>query len=111
MMALHPKRSRLPLSELPPLDDDPLSGLANLFDAAIVFALALMVALAIAQQLPLESLAQTAAVPQPETARPVPMRPSERVAGGSGTRVGVAYRLHSGELVYVPDPASQEVQQ
>jgi len=89
-------------------DDDPLAALPNLFDAAIVFAVALMVALAAALRLPLRELSSPGGAPVIQDARPVPLRPADDVAGGRGERVGVAYRLRSGEMVYVPDSGARK---
>ncbi|MFQ5749910.1 MAG: DUF2149 domain-containing protein [Planctomycetota bacterium] len=81
--------------------EDPLAALPNLFDVAIVFALALVVALATALRVPMASLQAV-----PEKARPVPLHEGRRTSAGPGARVGIVFRLSSGELVYVPDPDS-----
>lgn len=96
--------------------EDPLSGVANLFDASIVFAVGLMVALiqafsltafldpsaaftivrrdAASGQLEIvEKRAQTITVRK--------MTPEQRA--GDGVRLGVAYRLADGAVVYVPE--------
>jgi len=91
-------------------DDDPLSGVANLFDAAMVFAVALLVALV--ARLDLEptqaSAGEAAGKPGLETLRKegaLLERYEETNAsgGGDGVRLGMAYRLASGEIVYVPE--------
>ncbi len=94
-------------------DVDPLAGLANLFDAAMVFAVALLLALVAAQGSPqLAKASQPTSDTEDEQAREVPdqeakemthYRPSTKTLGGKGRRLGVAYRLDSGEVVYVPD--------
>ncbi len=96
---------------LQPGDEDPLSGIANLFDAAMVFAVALLIAFA----------AQTGRLPKGSRAKgqeqEVPLknrrtlkhfRASARKARGRGKRLGVAFRLESGEVVYVPETRSAE---
>jgi hypothetical protein len=94
-------------------DVDPLAGLANLFDAAMVFAVALLLALVASSGNPnLAKTRQPAADAEQEQAREVPSeeskdmthyRPSTKTLEGKGRRLGVAYRLESGEVVYVPD--------
>lgn len=96
--------------------EDPLSGVANLFDASIVFAVGLMVALIQAFSLTafldpsaaftivrrdtatgqldvIEKRAQAITVRR--------MTPEQRA--GDGVRLGVAYRLPDGSVVYVPE--------
>lgn len=96
------KRRRAPLQA--ESEDDPLAGLPNLFDVAIVFAVALMVAMATAYRVPLADLAapNDGAVTDPE-ASPIVVERQGRVSVGPGERVGVAYQLPSGEIVYLPD--------
>ena len=58
-------------------DSDPLSVVVNLFDVAMVFAVALMVN---------------------------KYTPSEQQGSGAkGKRVGIAYELENGEIIYVPE--------
>jgi hypothetical protein len=109
------RRSGL-LSE--PEDDDPMSGVANLFDTAMVFAVALLLALVVSYNVP-ELL-------QPESNVTIVKNPgdpnmqiiikdmdqiqildmTEKIAGGQGTRMGTAYQLESGQVVYVPENSS-----
>lgn len=94
-------------------DDDPLSGVANFFDLGLVFALGLLLA-----QLGLVSPTDPAAPedadapqasasptpPSPSRARPLTrFRASTERGKGAGQRLGVAWRLDSGEVVYVPE--------
>jgi hypothetical protein len=98
--------------------EDPLSGVANLFDASIVFAVGLMVALiqafSLAQFLDPNSQftimrkdMRTGQVELIEKDRREikvrKMTPEKR--GGPGVRLGVAYRLPDGSVVYVPESA------
>lgn len=95
---------------------DPLGFLVNLFDVALVFALALMIALV--SNLKLGDLLTTrdfTIVKNPGAAdmeiitreagkvtRHVASdRPSQ---GRQGRRVGTAYELDTGEIIYIPDP-------
>ena len=94
---------------------DPLGFLVNLFDVALVFALALMIALV--SNLKMADLLTSkdfTMVKNPGTADMEIItreggKVSRYVAGeaqaGSrqGERVGTAYRLRSGEIIYVPD--------
>lgn len=96
-------------------DDDPLGSVTNLFDVAMVFAAALLMALVI--RLPmLELLSSEAEVtllknpgqPDMEIIRRdgetlEHYRLSDESIGGEGQRLGVAYRLQNGEVVYVPE--------
>lgn len=99
-------------------DEDPLSGVANLFDVAMVFAVALLVALVLSYHIP-EMLDDTSTVtlvknpgtPQmqvivKEGEKITVMNMTDQVGGGQGTRMGTAYRLSSGEIIYVPDEDS-----
>ena len=93
---------------------DPRSSLMNLFDAAMVFAVALMVAFAIQSRMT-EFLTAEDATFVKNAGRPdmeiivkkdnkVTRYNSEQTKGsGRGQRVGIAYRLESGEVIYVPD--------
>lgn len=96
-------------------DDDPLTSVANLFDVAMVFAVALLLALVTRFHLP-ELLSDQEDVtilknpgqPNMEVIR----RQGERLehyrmsphsVGGEGEKLGTAYRLKTGEVVYVPE--------
>ena len=97
-------------------DSDPLGAIANLFDVAMVFAVALMVAMVSRWQLT-EFLTQEdfTMVKNPGTAEmeiitqaggEVTRYRAEDAgdaAGRRGRRVGIAYQLDSGEIIYVPE--------
>lgn len=95
-------------------DEDPGAGLVNLFDVWIAFAAALLLAMisylgasARGAASAKKPAAQSALEPL-EKAR-VQMdrfQPSRQTAGGEGERLGTAYRLKSGEVIYVPDSPS-----
>ncbi len=77
--------------------DDPLAGMANFLDLGIIFAAGILLAV----------LAHLGA-PALETVskRNIPLdryRVSHEKLGGEGQRLGIAYRLKSGEVVYVPE--------
>ena len=95
-------------------DFDPRETLVNLFDVAMVFAVALMVAFVIRSQLTelLTSedvtFVKNAGKPDMEIIvkkdNKVTRYKSEKSTGtGRGERVGIAYRLESGEIIYVPE--------
>ncbi|MCZ2077710.1 MAG: DUF2149 domain-containing protein [Bryobacterales bacterium] len=96
--------------------EDPLSGVANLFDASIVFAVGLMVALIHAFSLTqfLDPTNQFTIMKKDTRTGQVEvieknhreikvkkMTPEKK--GGPGVRLGVAYRLPDGSVVYVPE--------
>lgn len=97
--------------------DDPLAGVANLFDASIAFIVALLIALfSAAGMLDLfNPQAEFTAVKQNAdgtmeiiTKTPEEIRVEEvtdRELEGRGTRLGTAYRLEDGRVVYVPEEA------
>ncbi|MCA8959933.1 MAG: DUF2149 domain-containing protein [Planctomycetes bacterium] len=91
--------------------EDPLEGLANFFDLGLVFALAFMVALLaslqrieIVERAPMKVTdpASGEAVDADRT-RIDRYRESRSTRGGEGTRLGTAYRLRSGEVIYIPE--------
>lgn len=91
-------------------DHDPLAGMVNLFDVWIVVVVGLILALLGAKS----SLDAVSAAATAETAESAPdaieagfhklprFRKSEAVLTGQGERLGTAYRLANGEVVYVP---------
>lgn len=100
--------------------EDPLAGVANLFDASIVFAVGLMVALAQAFSLTalLDPTSEVTIMRKdPKTgemeiiekrAQQVTVRKmTAEEKAGEGRRLGVAYQLPDGSVVYVPEGTSQ----
>lgn len=112
-------RSRTARARFSEPEDDPLSGMANLFDLAMVFAVALMVALVMHLQVA-EMLTQDEVTliknPGQEDMEIIVKkgRKIERYTAtgetgeGRGRRVGVAYQLESGEVIYVPETGGSE---
>ncbi len=96
-------------------EEDPLGGVANLFDAAMVFAVALLVALVVSYNVPelLDADASVTIVKNPgdpnmqviikdkETIKVMNM--TEQILGGQGSKIGTAYRLETGEVIYMPE--------
>lgn len=96
-------------------DDDPLSLLANLFDLSIVLAIAFLLTalgtLSLGEMigsseewvLMRRSDSGAAEVLSRQGKSIRIHRLSAREAGGQGMRLGVAYELEDGEVIYVPD--------
>ena len=97
-------------------DSDPISVVSNLFDIAMVFAVALMVALVSRYNITeVFSQEDYTMVKNPgkenmeiitkegqEIKRYTPSEEQE-TSGKRGKKVGVAYQLESGEIIYVPE--------
>lgn len=97
-------------------DSDPISVVSNLFDAAMVFAVALMVAL-VSRYNMTEVFSQEdyTMVKNPgkenmeiitkEGQKINRYTPSEdqQTSGKKGKKVGIAYELDNGEIIYVPE--------
>lgn len=92
------------------VEDDPAASLLNLFDVWIAFAVALLLAMVSyynrAAQTP--TAVDAAARQQLEQLQRPGIkidryRPTNEQLTGSGERLGTAYRLANGEVVYVPD--------
>jgi len=113
---LHRRRARLSASRrlIDSHDDDPLSSVTNLFDVAMVFAVALLLAMVTHFHLPelLSSkeitILKNPGQPNMEIIRRKGVklehyRASSQTLGGEGEKLGTAYRLKTGEVVYVPE--------
>jgi len=97
---------------------DPMSGVANLFDVAMVFAVALLLAMFAASSVPELlfsdddlTIVKNAGQEDMEIIRKKGVkleryRMSEEKAGGAGHRLGICYRLENGDVVYVPETPS-----
>lgn len=98
-------------------DNDPMSVVGNLFDVAMVFAVALMVALVTRYSMTeIFSQEDFTIVKNPgkenmeiitkegETVnRYTPSENQDAKEGSRGRRVGIAYELESGEIIYIPE--------
>jgi len=95
-------------------ESDPLEGMANLFDVAMVFALALMVAVVthmnVTEIFTKENFTMVKNPGQPEMEIVIKngktierYQASGESGNGKGKRVGTAYQLESGEIIYVPE--------
>jgi len=104
--------------ELITQEEDPLTGFANLFDIGIVFSLGFMVSLITYLGLPeLLGNQDMVLVKNPGTdSMEMIIKKGEHLeklqptgsslAGDGGQKLGTAYRLPSGEVVYVPETAA-----
>lgn len=95
-------------------DDDPLSGMANLFDIAMVFALALMVALVVRLNISEMLLdkdftmvknpgKENMEIIRKEGKKIEKYKASKGSSEGKGKKIGIAYELDNGEIIYVPE--------
>lgn len=95
-------------------DDDPLSGMANLFDLAMVFAVALMVALVARFQMTemLTSENFTMVKNPGKSNMEIIQKKGDKIekykgkkgsSEGKGKKVGSAYQLENGEIIYIPE--------
>ena len=90
------------------LNDDPFALLVNFFDCSVVFALGFIVALLAKPATPAPP-ATGADASRAEVERVAAdhriehLRPTADTASGEGVRLGTAYRLANGDVVYVPE--------
>lgn len=96
-------------------DEDPLSGVANLFDMSVVFIVGLIVTLFSAYQLldlfneksDMTIIKKTSSdnlqIIAKKGKKIKAMEVTKAKAEGGGERLGTAYRLEDGTMVYVPD--------
>lgn len=96
-------------------DNDPLSGVANLFDLGLVFIVGLLIALFGAYHLE-DLLSQTSELTlvkkssdgkieiiKKKGKKLEAVRVTEDTAKGLGERLGTAYKLEDGSMIYIPD--------
>ena len=98
-------------------DNDPMSVVSNLFDVAMVFAVALMVALVSRYNMTeMFSKEDFTMVKNPgkenmeiitkegeEIKRYTPSEDQDSKSGKKGRKVGIAHELENGEIIYVPE--------
>jgi hypothetical protein len=115
--------TRRPRAALTQTDDvDPLAGIANLFDVSVVFIVGLMIALfgtyRMADLLDPNSqttLVKTNAAGETEIVvkkgRTIEAyKVGKQVGQGKGKRLGTAYRLDDGQMIYVPEEGNSNAQ-
>ena len=95
--------------------DDPMAGIANLFDIGLVFIVGLLVTLFAAYQLQdlfseksdmtiiKKTESEELQIIMKKGKRIKAMKVTKSKAKGGGERLGTAYRLQDGTMVYVPD--------
>lgn len=99
-------------------EQSPMANVANVFDVAMVFSVALLVALVMSYNLPelLSSNEDFTIVKNPgaqdmkiiikEEGKPIEvMNMTDNIGGGTGETLGTAYRLGDGRVIYVPEDA------
>ena len=96
-------------------EEDPTAGLINLFDIWLVFSVSLLIAFVAYARLPelMNPQSDVTLVKNPGQAnmeilqkkgtKIEKFRATSQKLGGEGEKLGVAYRLKSGEVVYVPE--------
>lgn len=96
-------------------DDDPMTGVANLFDIGLVFIVGLLLTLFSAYRLQdlFDQTSEMTIVKQMANGEMEIItkkgktikatKVTKETAKGMGNRLGVAYRLEDGSMVYVPD--------
>lgn len=100
-------------------DLDPLTGMANLFDIAMVFAVALMVAMTTYFQVSdLLTRDDVTMIKNPgkkdmeiivkKGKKIIRYKTGKGAGKGKGRRIGVAYELENGQIVYVPESSPAE---
>lgn len=105
---------KLPAQE--EVEEDPLSGIANLFDVSVVFIVGLMIALFSVYRMDgllNPEVEMTVVLTNPDGQQEIITRrgpeieayriSADAVAGGDGERLGIAYRLPDGQVIYVPE--------
>lgn len=111
------KRSRRIGRQYKEEDADPLSVVVNLFDVAMVFAVALMVAMVMNMNMteiftdkdftivknPGKENMEIITKEGRQINRYAPSKEQEGTSGRKGRKVGVAYELENGEIIYVPE--------
>lgn len=108
-----------PHGAAPGEDEDPLAGLANLFDVSVAFIVALLIALfaLFSSGAMLDKNSNVTLVKQTESgemeiiekrgAEIKVQKVSDKTLSGQGTRLGTAYRLANGQVVYVPESTAK----
>lgn len=97
-------------------EQSPMANVANVFDVAMVFSVALLVALVMSYHLPelLSSNEDITIVKNPgaddmkiiikEEGKPIEvLNMTDNIGGGTGEALGTAYKLADGRVVYVPE--------
>ena len=111
------KRNRRVSKFLKEEDTDPLSVVVNLFDVAMVFAVALMVAMVMHMNMtevfgqedftivknPGKENMEIITKEGEKINRYTPSEDQDKKEGKRGKKIGIAYELDNGEIIYVPE--------
>ena len=101
------------------MEEDPLAGIANLFDVSVVFIVGLMITLFsvyrigdLVDQKSEVTMVKTNAQGEREIivkkgTKITAYKVSRKTAAGDGERLGTAYRLADGQVIYVPEDGSE----
>ena len=101
-----------------PIEEDPLAGIANLFDVSIVFIVGLMISLfSVYRMGDLMSADSSVTMVKTNAAgeREIIVKEGTKItaykvtgqtAAGDGERLGTAYRLADGQIIYIPEGES-----
>ena len=96
-------------------EEDPLAGMANLFDVSVVFIVALMMTLfsvyrmgdLVDPETEVTMVKTTADGDQEIIIKKGPKIEARKITrnamSGEGVRLGIAYQLNNGEIIYVPE--------
>jgi hypothetical protein len=110
------RRAHAPLQDS---EDDPLSGIANLFDLSVAFIVALLIALfsmgtmrglldpSSRFTMVKQNADGTMEIITKDQQQIKVQKVTDRELSGQGTRLGMAYRLPDGQVVYVPDSTAK----
>lgn len=101
-----------------PVEEDPLAGVANLFDVSIVFIVGLMISMFSVYRMG-DLMDANSEVTMVKTSadgmQEIIVKKGETITAyeltgetgkGDGERLGTAYRLANGQIIYVPDTGS-----
>ena len=100
-------------------DEDPLAGIANLFDVSVAFIVALLIALfglfsagklldpASDVTIVQKSSSGEMQIVRKKGTQITVQKVTDRSMSGEGKRLGTAYQLANGQVVYVPDGGSK----
>ena len=103
-----------------PAEEDPLAGVANLFDVSVVFIVGLMITLFSVYRMSdlvdansEVTMVKTDAKGQKEIivkkgTKITAYKVTGKTAAGDGERLGTAYKLANGQIIYVPEGDSKE---
>ena len=112
---------KLPAVDDDPGEEDPLAGIANLFDVSVVFIVGLMISLfsvyrmgdLVDPQSEVTMVKTNASGQREIIVKKGTSITAYKVTGqqstGNGERLGTAYRLANGQVIYVPEAADGQV--